>query len=254
MDDADSNIILCVDDEAGVLASYRQVLGREEDPFADLLAEKNKADRSDDDCDLPDYTILTAASGEERLSDPVTGVFTRHFVIRRLHEEIKRSARFSFTLSFLAIGIDNLPPDKTAFGPSAPHDMLRHTADILLQSVRAYDVVARCDSPAETEPTSSSPLADFLVILAQTDQMAARAVTQRITEKIGLRPWTDQAGNDLRLSVSIGLATATVTSEDNTLDNLVDQAIAAFEQARRRDQTSDKNDSPRHPPLPDRQP
>ncbi|HEX4124696.1 MAG TPA: response regulator [Tepidisphaeraceae bacterium] len=139
--------------------------------------------------------LATINSRLERLSvtDELTGLFNRRMAMVRLQEQWSLSERYGKPLTVAMIDIDHFKKVNDTFGHDAGDFILRQTAAILREQTRGTDVVCRVGGE------------EFLIIFpAQTVQEAAVAA-DRFRQKMESSSLMFN-GNDLRVTVSIGLA------------------------------------------------
>jgi diguanylate cyclase (GGDEF)-like protein len=93
---------------------------------------------------LVDALRVARAESEARsLDDPLTGLRNRAFLIERLHEEWKRSARYNEPLSLVLIAVEGLRELADRRGAEAATRMLTFVADSTLAALRQIDLVTR---------------------------------------------------------------------------------------------------------------
>ncbi len=145
------------------------------------------------------------------ITDPLTGLLNRRYLEERFNQEIERSKRYQFPLSFVMMDIDSFKSFNDTYGHQAGDDILRETADCIRKSLRNFDVPARYGGE------------EFIVVLPETDVTSAtvlaerlrRAVESHFAENLTQRPVT----------ISVG-----VSSLSKTLQNR-QQVIRAADQA-----------------------
>lgn len=151
------------------------------------------------------------------ISDSLTGLYGRNYMLHRLAYEAARAARYGNPISAILIGLcdmESLNP-----GPGGTDRLLIAIANLLRRSLRVVDLVGRTD------------MSEFLVIAPHTDASGAEAVASRIRHSV------DSAGIELngvkkQISICIGIG---VSSGSSLADNLAlfARAEAALDQARR---------------------
>lgn len=134
-------------------------------------------------------TADAVAAGDR---DPLTNVLNRRGWNREMQREEARCRRTSSTASVLVLDLDDLETGTAAAGPAAGNRRLRGAADILIDSSRTDDVVARTGT------------AEFAVLLAHPAGAAdAEVGTADATYLARLHDQLNAAG----LPASVGLAT-----------------------------------------------
>lgn len=167
-----------------------------------------------------DRVSLKEHAGElEQLSvtDGLTGLLNRRYIEERLDEEINRSQRHGYPMSFLMLDVDNFKAYNDSFGHQAGDAALKIVADVIRDSLRTEDVAARYGGE------------EFSVLLPQTSGEEARAIAERIRERFALTDFPSR-----RVTVSIGIAT--FSDEFQTPESVIwaaDQALYAAKRAGR---------------------
>lgn len=124
--------------------------------------------------------------------DGLTGVYNRRYFERVLTREIERATRYKHPLSLLMVDLDNFKRVNDKFGHLTGDKVLQSTAEILLQSVRKVDTVARYGGD------------EFAVLIPHAQVTSAEKIRHRILQ-------SNDAFNKLEKTVpftmSIGLHT-----------------------------------------------
>ena len=122
-----------------------------------------------------DRAMLKDMAGEfETLSvtDPLTGLLNRRYIEARLLEEVKRSNRHGFPMSFMMLDVDHFKSYNDQFGHPAGDDALRLVANVIRETLRGADVAARFGGE------------EFSILLPQTTSVEAIAIAERIRHNI----------------------------------------------------------------------
>jgi diguanylate cyclase (GGDEF)-like protein len=127
------------------------------------------------------------------LTDPLTDVFNRRYLDRRLDEECAKSQRYQHELSFLMLDLDNFKRVNDECGHPTGDRVLRQLADILKDAVRSTDLVARYGGE------------EFSVMLTGTSLERALESADRIRQRVELTDFLPER-EDLKVTVSIGVA------------------------------------------------
>jgi diguanylate cyclase (GGDEF)-like protein len=141
---------------------------------------------------LIDRVTLKHMAGEfEQLSvtDALTGLLNRRYLEERLTEEIKRSNRHGFPMSFMMIDVDYFKPYNDAFGHAEGDKALKLVAHSLKESLRGADVAARYGGE------------EFSILLPQTTPDEAKIIGERVREKVETTEFPHR-----KVTVSIGIA------------------------------------------------
>jgi diguanylate cyclase (GGDEF)-like protein len=141
---------------------------------------------------LIDRATLKRRAGEfEQLSvtDALTGLLNRRYLEERLTEEIKRSNRHGFPMSFMMIDVDYFKPYNDTFGHAEGDKALKIVAHSLKDSLRGADVAARYGGE------------EFSILLPQTTPDEAKIIGERVRERVETAEFPNR-----KVTVSIGIA------------------------------------------------
>jgi diguanylate cyclase (GGDEF)-like protein len=149
------------------------------------------------------------------MSDPLTRLFNRHFMILRLEEELSRSSRQHQDISLMFIELDNFALYGDLCAGTACDMALKKAANIFKASARQMDVVTR-DSGGR-----------FCIILPGTAQKESIIAAERIRSKVESAVFPHEENLPLAsLTVSIGVAT--FPENGDTVEQLLDAASRAL--------------------------
>jgi len=130
------------------------------------------------------------------ITDPLTGLHNRRYLEARLAEELSRSKRYNYPLSFMMIDIDDFKVYNDQNGHQAGDRALEITAQCLRAALRKVDVASRYGGE------------EFSILLPQTDLQEAGVIADRIRRKINGTQFTHGKSQPLgAVTVSIGLST-----------------------------------------------
>ncbi|HXV21489.1 MAG TPA: sensor domain-containing diguanylate cyclase [Desulfuromonadales bacterium] len=156
---------------------------------------------------------------EQAMTDPLTGVYNRRFLDRRLEEELNRSSRQHLEFSLMLLDIDHFKIYNDLCGHLAGDSALTKIAALLKETAREMDVVTRYGGE------------EFCILLPGTPAREARLAAERVRRELELESF---AGEELlplgRLTVSIGLATYPLDGDDPSA--LIHAADLALYQAK----------------------
>ncbi len=141
---------------------------------------------------LMDSAMLKDKAGEfEQLSvtDALTGLLNRLYLDERLLEEIRRSNRKGFPMSFLMIDVDNFKSYNDNFGHTEGDKALQLVARCLKDTLRGADVAVRYGGE------------EFSILLPQTTSDGAAAIGERIREKVASTDFPNR-----QITISVGVA------------------------------------------------
>ena len=130
------------------------------------------------------------------ITDSLTGLLNRRYLQERLKDEVARSERHVYPMSLLMVDLDGFKYCNDTQGHSFGDRILKDIADILLNTVRSMDIVARYGGD------------EFMVILPETGQALAIDIAERlranVTKKIVL-PREGAGSEPFTLTASIGI-------------------------------------------------
>ena len=145
------------------------------------------------------------------ITDPLTGLLNRRYLEERFNQEIERSKRYQFPLSFVMMDIDSFKSFNDTYGHQAGDEILRETADCIRKSLRNFDVPARYGGE------------EFIVVLPETDVTSATVLAERLRKAVE----THFVGSPTQRQVTVSVG---VSSLSKTLQNR-QQVIRAADQA-----------------------
>jgi diguanylate cyclase (GGDEF)-like protein len=145
--------------------------------------------------------------------DSLTGLASRLVLEDRMKVAIESARRHQNGLALLMIDLDRFKETNDTFGHQAGDEVLRVTAERLLEAVRASDTVARLGGD------------EFVVLLPEIrDAHAVELVASNLVSSLS-QP-VQFAGNELKVSVSVGIGTAFAGEMD--AEELLRRADAAL--------------------------
>jgi diguanylate cyclase (GGDEF)-like protein len=129
------------------------------------------------------------------ITDPLTGLHNRRYLEARLTEELSRSKRYDYPLSFMMIDIDDFKLYNDQNGHQAGDRGLEITAQCLRSALRKVDVASRYGGE------------EFSILLPQTSLEEAGVIADRIRRKINSTAFEHGKSQPLgAVTVSIGLS------------------------------------------------
>jgi diguanylate cyclase (GGDEF)-like protein len=153
------------------------------------------------------------------ITDPLTALPNRRYLEERLMEELNRSKRYDFTMSFLMIDIDDFKAYNDKNGHQAGDLALQITAHCLKSGLRSADVASRYGGE------------EFCILLPQTGLAEAGAIAERIRQRVSTTHFPHGKAQPLgRVTVSIGVST--FSAMVNTSENIIAAADRALYQAK----------------------
>ena len=168
------------------------------------------------------------------VSDPLTGLHNRRYLMDRLTQEMQRADRHNEPLAFAMIDLDGFKPINDQFGHVVGDKVLRAVGNAVSRCVRVSDIAARYGGD------------EFAVILPQTPPEGAMRVVERMLRTISELTLQDENGAAVKVTASLGLAY--YPAEDlETPEDLVHSADGALYGAKRSGKNRYTSVRPTHP-------
>ena len=164
-----------------------------------------------------DLHPLKRAGEFEQLSvtDPLTGLLNRRYMEERLLEEVKRSNRHGFPMSYMMIDVDHFKTYNDEFGHPAGDDALTGVGHVIRETLRSADVAARYGG------------VEISILVPQTTGEEAAAIAERIRANVENKNFTHR-----QVTISIGVASCAADVCSSKV--LVSAADKALYEAKRR--------------------
>ena len=152
------------------------------------------------------------------ITDSLTEVNTRRYLMERLEEELNRAALRKMQLSLLMIDVDYFKRFNDEYGHLTGDQILREIGKIIKQNIREIDIAGRYGGE------------EVSVVLPDTNQEGAKFAAERIrsaVEKADIKAYD----TSIKTTVSIGMTTFPI---DGRTDNeLIDRADWALYRAKK---------------------
>jgi diguanylate cyclase (GGDEF)-like protein len=149
------------------------------------------------------------------ITDPLTGLPNRRYLEERLTEELNRSKRYDYPMSFLMIDIDDFKSYNDNNGHQAGDLALQITGHCLKASLRSADIASRYGGE------------EFCILLPQTSVAEAGVIADRIRHRVSTTHFPHGKSQPLeRVTISIGVATySTIVNSAETVIAAADRAL-----------------------------
>jgi diguanylate cyclase (GGDEF)-like protein len=135
---------------------------------------------------------------QETFTDPLTGIYNRRFMEKRLAEEISKARRYNFELSVLLFDLDYFKRVNDEYGHQAGDQMLIEFSALVNEQLRDSDILSRYGGE------------EFIIIAPNTGPANAALLAERLRARIEAQEFLkDHEGiqqTELHITVSIGLA------------------------------------------------
>jgi len=154
------------------------------------------------------------------LTDELTGLYNRRYLLAHLDELIERVNRDGMNSALVMFDIDHFKRINDTYGHAAGDDVLRELGARTMNSVRRVDLAARVGGE------------EFVVVMPETDLANAAAVAERLRVAVAKEPFIVRAtGEKLAVTISIGVAAAIATGDHR--DGLLKRADEALYSAKK---------------------
>jgi diguanylate cyclase (GGDEF)-like protein len=149
------------------------------------------------------------------ITDSLTGMPNRRYLEERLAEELNRSKRYDFPMSFLMIDIDDFKAYNDNNGHQAGDLAIQITAHCLKAALRAADVASRYGGE------------EFCILLPQTAIAEAGTIAERIRQRVNTTHYPHGKTQPLgRVTISVGVSTfSTIVNTSETIIAAADRAL-----------------------------
>jgi diguanylate cyclase (GGDEF)-like protein len=153
------------------------------------------------------------------ITDALTGLPNRRYLEERLTEELNRSKRYDYAMSFLMIDIDDFKAYNDNNGHQAGDLALQITGHCLKAALRSADVASRYGGE------------EFCILLPQTSISEAGAIAERIRQRVATTHFPHGRKQPLgRVTISIGVST--FSKEINTAELVIAAADRSLYRAK----------------------
>ena len=164
--------------------------------------------------DITERNALEKQLRRMALHDSLTGLYNREAMEQRIREEITRSRRYQHSFSVFLLDIDHFKQVNDTHGHAAGDAVLQQFGNILSESTRENDYVARHGGE------------EFVLLLPETTPQQAHELAERLRCKIATTPIEIDDERQLCVTSSIGVATYPVHGSDyDSLISMADQAM-----------------------------
>jgi diguanylate cyclase (GGDEF)-like protein len=151
--------------------------------------------------------------------DSLTQVYNRRRLMEEAEKMLMLSKRYGYFISFLMIDIDHFKTTNDVYGHLAGDEVLRVMAQVCKDRIRHTDVLGRYGGE------------EFLIILPDANSESAFKVASEIRESIADMKIVFN-GEIIRITTSIGIASAIITDENMSVDKLINNADIALYRAK----------------------
>jgi diguanylate cyclase (GGDEF)-like protein len=154
----------------------------------------------------------------QAVTDPLTGLFNRRYLMERFEYELVRGQRSGETMGCIMLDIDHFKDVNDRCGHLVGDTVLKTLARCLREAVRPYDIVGRYGGE------------EFLVIAPHTTLDELAAIAERLRADIVLLPLPEEMTRmGMTLSVSAGI---TGQRQEDSADRIIHRADTALYRAK----------------------
>lgn len=153
--------------------------------------------------------------------DSLTRLFNRRSLFEQGENHVESALKYQHDLSVILLDIDHFKQVNDLHGHFVGDEVIKIIAKLGNETIRPRDIFARLGGE------------EFTVILPETSLEQAKAIAERLREKIELYDLANQA-KSLTLTVSIGVASLTQTEQNfDALLSAADEAMYSAKNAGR---------------------
>ncbi|RFB05720.1 PleD family two-component system response regulator [Parvularcula marina] len=153
---------------------------------------------------------------ELAVTDALTGLYNRRYLGSQLPRQFGLSKERNLPFSLIILDVDHFKVVNDTHGHDVGDEVLVEISDRLKRCVRGMDIACRYGGE------------EFVCVLPETDQEGARVIAERVREDIANRPMSLSSGQELDVTVSIGLATHEPQDAEDTPPRLLKRADEAL--------------------------
>jgi diguanylate cyclase (GGDEF)-like protein len=163
--------------------------------------------------------LLVTALEQQNTKDPLTGVYNRRYLERRLNGEIARSHRYNIPLSILLLDIDHFKNVNDSYGHRIGDLVIQKLAETLMELTRETDFIARYGGD------------EMVIVLTNTQISGAEVFAERCRKEVYENTQvfleeSDEKPLVKKISISIGISGIVDNIDDIT--SLIESADRAL--------------------------
>ncbi len=160
---------------------------------------------------------------QQSITDPLTGIYNRRYLERRLTDEISRASRYGMPLSVLLIDIDHFKHVNDIYGHQVGDLVLEGMAQLIATTLRTTDIVARYGGE------------EIMVIAPSTPMKTAADLAERlrkIVENASFEVPVELGCDISALGVTVSIGVASFGQHAKDMQDLIQNADKALYRAK----------------------
>ncbi len=156
---------------------------------------------------------LLAKVTNESITDALTGMYNRRYMMKRMEEELERSRRQQNYMGLLGIDIDHFKRFNDTYGHQTGDLVLKEVAAAIKNSIRVIDIPCRYGGE------------EFFVILPNTNPEGINITAERIRKSVEERVLRY---NNQILGVTVSIGTAAWPKDAGSIEDIIKRADEAL--------------------------
>jgi diguanylate cyclase (GGDEF)-like protein len=146
------------------------------------------------------------------ITDPLTRVYNRQYLLHRLPDEVERCRRYNDPLSIILFDADHFKRVNDTHGHAAGDVVLRELADVVKKDLRETDALVRYGGE------------EFLALLPKTDLEGAMKIAERVRVHVSAQSFRYLDVN-MRITISSGVGQYAAEESEGAFVERVDHAL-----------------------------
>jgi len=146
------------------------------------------------------------------ITDPLTGIYNRRYLDRRLTEEITRYNRYKHPFSILMLDLDKFKEYNDTFGHISGDRLLKFLASVIENTLRTIDIAARFGGD------------EFITIFPETPKLDAIQIANRLKDNID----KSLAQQYVKMTLSLSMGLTTFPDDANSIEELLEKTDQAL--------------------------
>jgi diguanylate cyclase (GGDEF)-like protein len=161
---------------------------------------------------------------QKAIRDPLTGIYNRRYLERRLEEELKRCKRYNFSLSLLKLDVDQFKQINDTYGHQVGDIVLKNIAQVLVVLARETDFVARYGGE------------QIVIVLPNTPISAAALMAERCRDQVqkNIIISSNESGGKTIDDITVSIGVSSRLDEKSDMQKLIEHADMALNKAKER--------------------